>query len=145
MKCSQTQARWAAYLDRALDERERQQVADHVRDCRPCESEYQALLAAESVLQRYARNRVRAPAGLVDRLMEKLDAAPRPSIVRELWKLAAVAAVMLVVFGVIVQTTSVEPVVEQARTQIEDARAYVVEELPRAVSTSVSAVWKGRP
>ena len=137
MKCTQVQARWMALLDRVLDEAVRIEVEEHRGACAACESEYQALVAAENLLQRHARGRVAAPPGLIDRMMTRLEAAPKRTVVRELVRLAAVAGVLLGILTLVVDRVSYQPVVEKMNAQIKDTREYVTEELPRVITSSV--------
>jgi anti-sigma factor RsiW len=143
MKCSQVRDRWAALLDRALADAERESVERHLRDCRGCESEYQALLLAENLLQRHARSRLAAPAGMIDRVMQRVEAPSRPAVIREMMRLSAVAAALLLVLWGVVNHASYEPVVHEMNAKIEDTRHYVIEEIPRALTSGVSSLWKG--
>jgi predicted anti-sigma-YlaC factor YlaD len=141
MRCSEVQDRWAALLDRRLGEADRGRVEEHLLGCVSCEREHQALLAAERLLQRHAQIRVAPPEGLIDRLMERLQARPRRTIVLELFRMAAVAVLLVAVFSLLLGRLS-SPMVEDVSSRVEDTRHYVTEELPRAIGAGVQGIWR---
>ena len=142
MNCSEVRARWPALLDGKIGETERASVDEHVRACPACERGRQSLLVSENLLQRYARFRRAPPAGLVDRIMSRLDAGARPTILRELGHLAAAAALLVAVSAYAIGRASVDPVVEKMSARAEQTRQYVMEDLPKMIAASLSDVWR---
>ena len=141
MRCSEVRGLWPALLDGNAGETARASVDEHVRGCAACERERQSLLMAENLLQRYARLRRAPPAGLVDRVMRRLDAAAKPALVREVARLAAAAAVILGVSVFAIGRVSYQPVVEEVTTRAEQTKQYVLDELPQIIAS----VWRSRP
>jgi predicted anti-sigma-YlaC factor YlaD len=131
-----------ALLDRTIDGGARTQVEDHLKECRLCECEYQALVAAESMLRRHALVRHPAPAGLIDRVMQRLQKTPRIILFKELGQLAAVAVMLLGIFTMVASRYSYSPVVDKVQGTYEETREYVTKDLPRAIAAGFNALWE---
>lgn len=142
MKCREVQERWAALLDRTLDPAARAPVEEHLRECRLCAGEYQALVAAESMLRRHALVRVDAPPGLIDRVMRRLNVAPKRVVFKELAQLAAVALLLLGLFTLVLSENSYTPMADTVQGKYQETRDYVTRDLPRAIASSVNALWE---
>src|SRR5262245_7278423 len=78
MSCDETRELLSAWLDEALDARERAAVDAHVHGCAECRRELERLRATVSLLARVEP--ARAPAGFVDKVVAK--AHPTPWYVR---------------------------------------------------------------
>lgn len=138
MKCSQVRELWPALFDGKIEETARTSLDEHLRSCGACGRERQALLMSENLLQRYARLRRDPPAGLVDRIMGRLESGARPTVFHELIRLAAAAALLLTISAFAVGRVSVAAGVEQVSARAEQTRQYVMEDLPKLI---VASVW----
>ena len=78
MTCSDAREWFSAWVDEALDARERAEIAVHLDACPECRSELERFTRTTALLR--AMERPRAPAGFVDRVLE----AARPSPWRRL-------------------------------------------------------------
>jgi putative zinc finger protein len=74
MTCLQTRELLSAWLDQALDAREREGVEAHLAGCPDCRRELESLRSTVSLLSRVER--VRAPGGFVDKVMAEAYPAP---------------------------------------------------------------------
>jgi len=102
MKCNEIQARLSEYLDGALGAEEAAALEGHVAQCAACKGELEALRRTVQAVGELPR--CAAPAGFRDKVVQRIRAESaveaRPRIVY-LWpRLAAVAAMLLVVVGV---------------------------------------------
>jgi len=74
MTCSETRELLSAWLDQALDAREREEVEVHLAGCSDCRRELEGLRSTVSLLSRVEH--VRAPVGFVDKVMGEVYPAP---------------------------------------------------------------------
>jgi anti-sigma factor RsiW len=102
MKCNEIQARLSEYLDGALRAEEAVALEEHMAQCAACKRELEALRRTVQAVGELPR--CAAPAGFRDKVVQRIRAESaveaRPRVVYFWPRLAAVAAMLLVVVGV---------------------------------------------
>lgn len=88
------------YVNRTLEADERRAVEEHLADCADCRAEVEALVELEGGVRSAPAPELDPAAGLA-RVLDRIDAAPRPAATVH-WVLAAQAAAILVLASLLI-------------------------------------------